>query len=162
MGSLSCSTLLNTSKVLYYLASLHRTGYSECTMGSVKVKATVRNIYKPKLQTELKLIADIGAIYTIINRKHIESLQIKSTGKRQFKIADGKVITREVGLAQIEINKEITHSTIVFGEPEDAQVLGVTTLEELGLQVDPVAGQLKPLELLLLLFSTENIFAKFN
>jgi hypothetical protein len=31
-----------------------------------------------------------------------------------------------------------------------AEVLGVTTLEELGLQVDPVSGELKPLELLLL------------
>lgn len=32
----------------------------------------------------------------------------------------------------------------------DAEVLGVTTLEELGLQVDPVTGELKPLELLFL------------
>ncbi len=32
------------------------------------------------------------------------------------------------------------------------EVLGVTTLEELGLQVDPVSGELKPMELLLLFF----------
>lgn len=32
----------------------------------------------------------------------------------------------------------------------DAEVLGVTTLEEFGLQVDLVTGELKPLELLLL------------
>jgi len=119
-------------------------------MGYVKAKATVRNVYNPKLQAELELIADTGAIYTIINRKQLETLKIKPIGKRKFKIADGKTITREVGIAQIEINKEITHSIIVFGEPADAQVLGVTTLEELGLQVDPISGQLKPLELLLL------------
>ena len=119
-------------------------------MGFVKVKATVSNVYEPKRQADLDFIADTGAIYTIVNRKQLENLKIKPTGKRQFKIADGKAIVREVGIAQIEINKEITHSIIVFGEPEDAQVLGVTTLEELGLQVDPVNGQLKPLELLLL------------
>jgi len=119
-------------------------------MGYVKVKATVRNVYDSKLQTELELIADTGAIYTIISRKHLESLQIKPTGKRQFRIADAKTIIREVGITQIEIDKEITHSITVFGEPEDAQVLGVTTLEELGLQVDPVNGKLKPLELSLL------------
>ncbi|MEM2912541.1 MAG: retroviral-like aspartic protease family protein [Candidatus Bathyarchaeia archaeon] len=119
-------------------------------MGYVRVKATVRNIYEPQLQTELELIADTGAIYTIINRQYLEMLQIKPTGKRQFKIADGKLITRQIGIAQIEIQNEVTHSIVVFGEPEDAQVLGVTTLEELGLQVDPITGQLKPLELLLL------------
>ena len=119
-------------------------------MDYVRVKAKIRNIYKPKLEVELELVADTGAIYTVVNRKHLESLEIGPTDKRRFKVADGKIVTREVGLAQIEIVNEITHSTIVFGEPEDAEVLGVTTLEELGLQVDPVAGQLKPLELLLL------------
>jgi len=118
-------------------------------MGYVKVKAQVRNVYDPKLQTGLELIVDNGAAYTIINRRHLETLKIKPKGKRQFKIADGKTILREVGITQIEIDKEITHSITVFGEPEDAQVLGVTTLEELGLQVDPVNGKLKPLELLL-------------
>lgn len=119
-------------------------------MGFVKVKATVQNVHDPKLKADMDFIADTGAIYTIINRTQLESLQIKPIGKRQFKIADGKPIVREVGIAQIEINKEITHSIVVFGDAEDAQVLGVTTLEELALQVDPVNGQLKPLELLLL------------
>jgi len=118
--------------------------------GFVRVKVKVRNIKKPKLEAELELLADTGAIYTIVSRKQLEALGIKPKGKRRFKIADGKVIEREVGAAEVEINGESTYSIIVFGEPEDAQVLGVTTLEELGLQVDPVSGQLKPLELLLL------------
>ena len=37
-----------------------------------------------------------------------------------------------------------------FGEENDTQVLGVTALEELGMQVDPTTGELKPMELLLL------------
>ena len=39
---------------------------------------------------------------------------------------------------------------MIFAEGSDAEVLGAATLEELGLQVDPVMGELKPLELLLL------------
>lgn len=36
-----------------------------------------------------------------------------------------------------------------FGE-EDAYLLGVVTLEELGLEADPVKGVLRPMELLLM------------
>jgi predicted aspartyl protease len=39
---------------------------------------------------------------------------------------------------------------VVFGGPEMTPLMGVTTLELLGLQVDPVGGELKPLELYLL------------
>jgi len=119
-------------------------------MGYVKVKVKVRNIQKPKKEAELELLADTGTIYTIIQRKQLQNLDIKPRGKRRFKTADGRIIEREVGLAEVEIQGQSTYSVIVFGEPEDTQVLGVTTLEELGLQVDPVTGELKPLELLLL------------
>jgi len=119
-------------------------------MGYVKVKVKVRNIQTPKLEKEIELLADTGAIYTIIHRKQLQNLNIKPRGKRKFKTADGRIIQREVGLAEVEIKGESTHSTIVFGDEKDTQVLGVTTLEELGLQVDPVTGELKPLELLLL------------
>jgi len=119
-------------------------------MDYVKVKIKVRNIQKPKEEAELELLADTGAIYTIIQRKNLQTLNIEPRGKRRFKTADGRIIEREVGLAEVEIQGQSTHSVIVFGEPKDTQVLGVTTLEELGLQVDPVTGELKPLELLLL------------
>ena len=119
-------------------------------MGYVRVKVKVRNIQKPKKEAELELLADTGAIYSIIQRKQLQNLNIKPRGKRRFKTADGRIIEREVGLAEVEIQGQSTHSIIVFGEPKDTQVLGVTTLEELGLQVDPVTGKLKPLELLLL------------
>ena len=119
-------------------------------MGYVRVKVKVRNIQKPKLETELELLADTGAIYTIIPREQLENLKIKPKGKRRFKTADGRTIEREVGAAEVEIKGQSTYSIIVYGEPEDAHVLGITTLEELGLQVDPITGELKPLELLLL------------
>lgn len=119
-------------------------------MGYVKVKVKIRNIHKPQLEKELELLADTGTIYTIVHRLHLKDLGIESRGKRRFRIADGKVIEREVGAAEVEINGESVYSVIVFGESDDVEVLGVTTLEELGLQVDPVTGQLKPLELLLL------------
>ena len=126
-------------------------------MGYVKVKVKIRNIHKPELEVEKELLADTGSIYTMIRRRFLEELRIKPRGKRQFKTADGRLVELEVGAAEIEINGQSTYSIIVFGEESDAEVLGVTTLEELGLQVDPVTGKLKPLELLLLLQSFELI-----
>ena len=39
---------------------------------------------------------------------------------------------------------------VIFGEADDAVVVGVTALEIFGLEVDPVRGVLKEAELLLL------------
>ncbi|MFB3888053.1 MAG: retroviral-like aspartic protease family protein [Candidatus Bathyarchaeia archaeon] len=118
----------------------------------MKVKVQVRNIHKPDLKSEVDLLVDTGAIYTILKRERLTGLSVEPRDKRQFKTADGRVIEREVGGVEVEIKGHSAYSIVIFGEASDAEVLGVTTLEELGLQVDPVSGELKPLELLLLRF----------
>jgi len=42
-----------------------------------------------------------------------------------------------------------THTVVIFGD-EGVYLLGVVTLEELGLEIDPIKGELKPAELLLM------------
>jgi len=126
-------------------------------MGYVKVKVKVRNIHKPELETEADLLVDTGAIYTILRRERLEKLGVEPRDKRRFKTADGRVIERDVGAVEVEIDGHSTYSIVVFGEGSDAEVLGVTTLEELGLQVDPTTGELKPLELLLLSFALTSV-----
>ena len=59
-------------------------------------------------------------------------------------------IERDVGVAIIELKDRVAGTNVVFGEENDTPVLGVTTLEELGLEIDPVTKQLKPSALLLL------------
>ncbi|MEM3696509.1 MAG: retroviral-like aspartic protease family protein [Candidatus Bathyarchaeia archaeon] len=119
-------------------------------MGYIKIEVKIRNIHKPELGDVAELLVDTGSIYTILNSKRLEKLDVKPRGKRRFKTADGRIIERDVGAAEIEVKGQSTYSIVVFGKESDAEVLGVTTLEELGLQVDPVTGELKPLELLLL------------
>jgi len=64
-----------------------------------------------------------------------------------MRLADGRVIERRLGIAEVEVKDEVGHSTVVFGEDADASVLDVAALEELGLQVDSVTGELKAREL---------------
>ncbi len=118
-------------------------------MGYVRVKVRVSNVERLEKSKEVELIADT-AIYTIVKRKTLEELEIKPIGRRRFKLANGDVIERDIGICRIDIGDVFTHSIVVFGEEKDAELLGVTTLEELGLQVDPVTGELKQMDLLLL------------
>ncbi len=70
--------------------------------------------------------------------------------KRKFKKASGEVVEYPVSEAYIVIEDKGVTSLVVIGPNELPPLLGVTTLELLGLQVDPVTGKLKPLELMLL------------
>ena len=108
------------------------------------------NPEQPAKYVELELLVDTGAIHTIIPPEAAEKLEIKSRGKRKFRLADGTVIERDYGVGMVEIRDEVGGATIVFGKENDIPVIGVTTLEAVGLEVDPLTGELKPMELLLL------------
>jgi len=119
-------------------------------LGYVKVKTKLRNPEKRSLETEMELLVDTGAIYSIVPAKVLEGLKIERKTTRKMRLADGSVIERHLGIVEIEIKGETAHSNVIFGQDKDASVLGVTSLEELALQVDPVTGELTPMELLLL------------
>jgi aspartyl protease family protein len=119
-------------------------------MGYVKVRVKVRDIHKSEFEAQADLLVDTGTVYTVLRHERLEKLGVEPRDKRRFKTADGRVIERDVGAVEVEIKGHSTYSIVVFGESSDAEVLGVATLEELGLQVDPMTGELKPLELLLL------------
>ncbi|MGQ9470056.1 MAG: retroviral-like aspartic protease family protein, partial [Nitrososphaerales archaeon] len=110
----------------------------------------VINPANPSKNKELKLLVDTGAIYTIVPRKDLIEIGIEPRGKRSFKLADGRIIEREVGVVILEYEKYSAGATIVFGKEDDTPVLGVQALEGLGLEVDPLTKQLRPMVLLLL------------
>jgi len=118
-------------------------------MGFVKVRAKVWNIENPTLSREVELLAGTGAIYTVLPSSLLKELGIRAIGRRKFKLANNEVVERDIGLAGIEVEGRFTYTIVVFGE-ENVYLLGVTTLEELGLEVDPVRGVLVPMELLLM------------
>jgi hypothetical protein len=49
----------------------------------------------------------------------------------------------------VAINGDSTPCRVLFGEPGDANLLGLTVLEQLGLAADPVQHRLIPAEFLL-------------
>jgi aspartyl protease family protein len=119
-------------------------------MGYVRVKAVIANSADRRKRIDVECLADTGAIYTMIPKDLLGKVLTASTGTRRFKLANGNVEQYDVGEAYVEVQNIGATSLVVFGPENSTPLLGVTTLELLGLQVDSVSGQLKPLELYLL------------
>ncbi len=111
-------------------------------LGYVRVKAKVWNVYCPENVREVELLADTGVIYTVLPASFLRELGVKPIGKRRFRLADNRVIEREVGIIGIEVQGVKTHTLVVFGD-ENIYLLGVVTLKELGFEIDPTTGKLK-------------------
>ncbi len=119
-------------------------------MKYVRVKGVIANPFKKDLRVEVEFVADTGAIYTMIPRHIAEKLDLKVIDKRKFKIANGEVVEYPVSEAYIVVEGRGVTSLVIIVSEKTPPLLGVTTLELLGFQVDPITGRLKPLELILL------------
>ena len=119
-------------------------------MGFTTVEVAIHNPQTPARYQRVNMIADTGAMYSLIPRQILEALGIKPLQRRNFTLANGERIQRDFGGALYRIGDRQGHAPVIFGEGQDRPLLGVTTLEALGLQVDPVTKELKPIELLLL------------
>jgi len=110
-------------------------------------------VSNPRDQTQwrkLDLIADTGAIFSIIPRITLEQLGIILYAEETFHLADGSEIRRQMGDVFIRIDGKARTVPTIFGEPTDTPLLGVTALEILGYTVDPRTRKLEPTKMLLL------------
>ncbi len=67
-----------------------------------------------------------------------------------FRLADGRKVEREVAVAWLRYGKDVLPARVIVGEPGDAALLGVMTLEEFGLRVDPKTQRLRRVKVHLL------------
>jgi len=119
-------------------------------MGYVRVKGVIANPLRRNVRVEVEFVVDTGAIYTMVPKSIAEKLGLEIVGKRRFRIASGEIVEYPVSEAYIIVENIGVTSLIVLGSEKTPPLLGTTTLELMGLQVDPVTGKLKPLELMIL------------
>jgi len=86
----------------------------------------------------------------VIPQSVAEKLQLKEMDRRRFKTASGEVVEYPVSEGYVIIEGKGVTSLLAIADEKTPVLLGVTTLELLGLQVDPVNGKLTPLELMIL------------
>lgn len=118
-------------------------------MGAVFAKFGIANPLNPAQETTLELLVDTGALYSVLPGPVLTELGIEPRERKVFRTADGRQIERPVAEALFTYNGERATSRVVFGSEADASVLGVTALEEMGLEVDPTSGTLRPATLFL-------------
>jgi len=119
-------------------------------MGFTYVKVKVANPLTPKKSEKVDLLVDSGAIFTSIPRDILGTLELKPVDREKLRVYGGAIVEREIGWALIEYGGKRRVVSVIFGEKEDTAVLGATSLESLGFQVDPVTKKLKPIEFLMI------------
>jgi hypothetical protein len=111
----------------------------------LKIKAA--NPAFPEKTETLEFLVDSGAIYSVVSTPLPEKPGIKPISEHEFRLADGSAIIREKGIALY--NERIGEADVIFGESGDGNLPGAFTLEALGLALDPLRRELKPLPLIL-------------
>ena len=111
-------------------------------MGMTKVTLTIKNVRSPKRRITDRFLVDSGADFTVLPDELVKKLNLKPTGERKFELADGNIVKRKVGSALIGFKGEEIPSLVILGEKDDAKILGVVTLENFGLRLDPLKRKL--------------------
>ena len=118
-------------------------------MGLATLEIEIANPAKPGKWESIELLVDSGAIYSVIPSTTLRRLGIRSDGREEFVLADGSRISRRKGIAKFRYKERFGGSDVIFGEPGDSTLLGALTLGALGLTVDPIRRELKPLPMIL-------------
>jgi clan AA aspartic protease len=117
-------------------------------MGHVRVKV-VNPVQRDRSVVVESALVDNGATRTTIPRSIANELDLDVVGQGQVRTADGvHVLDHSFALVRYEGLETIGDVWISDGYP--GVLIGVITLESLGLMVDPVSGRLITSEFLLL------------
>jgi clan AA aspartic protease len=110
-------------------------------MSLIWIDAVIRNPFTGKAITA-KALVDTGTTLTVVPRRVAEELQLPVIGRRSVATAKGVAELDEcLGVVEVMGRKAYTH--ILVSDDVDTVLIGVVTLEILGLEVDLVMGELK-------------------
>lgn len=118
-------------------------------MGINSLELEVGKPANPEVTEKIEFLIDSGAIYSVVPARILERLGIKPVSRQEFCLADGSKIFRHKGIALFKHGDRIGGADVIFGEDEDSVLLGAFTLEALGLVLDPLRRELKPLPMIL-------------
>jgi len=113
------------------------------------LKVSVANPAQPERKDPHRFLVDSGALYSVMPEDVLRELGIEPTSSEEFILANGEVIKKPVGNALFEYKGKLRAAPVVFGE-KDIFLLGATTIEALGMVLDPIHRELKPLPMVMM------------
>jgi predicted aspartyl protease len=100
-------------------------------------------------QATVRFLVDSGATYSLLPHKDWQTIELSPKRSLTFILADGTTIERKVSECHIALPQGDGHTPVILGEPGDEPLLGVVTLEILGLVLNPFNRTLQPMRMLL-------------
>ena len=100
-------------------------------------------------QKNLRFLVDSGASYTLLPYDDWHAIELSPKRRITFTLADGTSVERQVSECRIELAQGEGHTPVILGEPGDEALLGVVTLEILGLVLNPFNRTLQPMRMML-------------
>lgn len=119
-------------------------------MGLTHQSLTVKAARKSRKAITVEFLVDSGAVYSLVPAERLKSIGIKPYKKLDFALAEGSVVSRRVGDAYFEYRGDGGAAPVIFGEDGDQPLLGATTLESLGLILNPFRRELHRMKLMLM------------
>ncbi len=125
-----------------------RIKFEDGTVGQFKVALT---LYPRNGGTgqALEALVDTDAGYSVVPRPILEALGCQPVRAQRVVLADGRVEEWSVSQVDVECEGRRTTTPALMGPAAGPVLLGATTLEELGLGIDPLNRRLIPVDLYL-------------
>jgi predicted aspartyl protease len=124
---------------------MHGTGAMIDDMGIFRTEIHVANLRDPDRQVSVdNVMVDTGSEYSWLPAHLLADLGVAPLRIDRFETADGRVLERPVGFAEVSAGGRVGASAVVFAEGGDMILLGAHGLEALNLRIDLNRKELVP------------------
>jgi predicted aspartyl protease len=100
-------------------------------------------------QEEIRFLVDSGATFSLIPQVIWQTIELVPKKKMVFTFADGSSVERDISECYIILPQGEAHTPVILGEADDEALLGIVTLEILGLILNPFKRILQPMKMML-------------
>ena len=112
-------------------------------MGTVVVTIDIGDPQGRRFE-EVEAIVDTGSTFTAVPRTTLQRLGVPAERSAQSELADGSKAPVDIGRTMVRLEGREFPTPVIFAEAGEPTLLGVVTLEDALLVVDPVSRRLIP------------------
>ncbi len=116
-------------------------------MGTFYVTIQVSDRFRERY-AHIDALVDTGSSYSSLPESLLDELGIERDETRQFELADNRIVEYPLGETRIRIENREKTVPVMFAPDDTMPLVGATTLEILGLGIDPLAETLVPVNAL--------------
>ena len=117
----------------------------EATVGKLVVTIGVGDQQGRQFE-DLEVTVDTGSTFTAVPRALLQRLGVPVRRSARSRLADGSSVPVDIGWTVVRLEDQFFATQVTFAEENEPSLLGVVTLEDALLAVDPVGQRLVPVE----------------